>query len=99
MTKCMIFFPISLVSRVFIKWSSASAKLDISFLDAKKEENLCIGGKRRFHHLMLYLLNPFNTDLLQCTMQILFKTKQLNVVSEVFIEFKNSLLFFSLCFF
>ena len=32
-------------------------------------------------------------------MQILFKTKQLNVVSEVFIEFKNSLLFFSLFFF
>ena len=40
------------------------------------------------------VFNPFNTDLLQCTMQILFKTTQLNVVSEVFIEFKNSLLFF-----
>ena len=34
---------------------------------------------------------PFNTDLLQCAMQILFKTKQLNVISEVFIEFKKSL--------
>ena len=63
-------------------------------------------GVQNFFNWFLKLTNQkrpkvtsFNTDLLQCTMQNLFKTKQLNVVSEVFIEFKNSLLFFSLFFF
>ena len=87
---CHVVNKLANAARILSKMRHYVNKKTLINLLSVRFPNLWATQNDKIFFLKYQYFNPFNTDLLQCTMQILFKTKQLNVISEVFIKFKKS---------